>query len=378
MDYGRDREPERPRRRYYDYDYDPYSSRRRYPPRPRPRYRRRRRRVLPTLLGGCLLGILVTVVGAAIVVFLAFRASQGQGIGIGPVGTVQTFTHEDTTQVALSALSQLQICDKIGNISIQVDPNITTATIKSKKIVHKNTQKDADQAFSRIAVEVQPPSTINHPLTCTRPGGTPTPSPATPVTGNGGTSTTNTLTVNVTIPDSDSLLRTTGDAVDLTLTLPQQALPLDNTSPLLLDIEAPVGNITVDGVSGSLQITGGTGNVKVSHAVLAPGSHIGTAQGNVTFNGWLLPPNAPDTNASYVIQSEKGNIDVTVPDNTNVILDANTNVGAIHSEFPIEVNNNGGPVNYHGPLNSKAASQATAKLTLDVSTGNVNIHKASA
>jgi hypothetical protein len=98
----------------------------------------------------------------------------------------------------------------------------------------------------------------------------------------------------------------------------------------------------------------------------------------VTFDGWLLPPDPPDTNARYVLQSEKGTIDVTLPDNTNVTLDANTNVGAIHSEFPITVNNNGGPVNYHGPLNSNAPSQAVATLYLDVSTGNINAHKSQA
>jgi len=243
--------------------------------------------------------------------------------------------------------------------------------------VHKNTQSDATQAFGKIAVEVQPPGTITNPLTCTRPQGTPTPS-STPTATPADNTGANTLTVNVTIPDSDGLLRTTSDAVDLSITLPQKALPQDNIASLLLDIEAPVGAITVDGVSGSLQVSGGTGNVKISHAVLAPGSRIGTAQGNVTFNGWLLPANPPDPNARYVLQSEKGNIDVTLPDNTNVTLDANTNVGAIHSEFPIDVNNNGGPVNYHGPLNSQAASQAAAKLILDVSTGNVNIHKSQA
>jgi hypothetical protein len=335
------------------------------------------------LLTGCLLGILVAVLAAAaVVVFTAYRFSQGSGIGIGPVGNnTRTFTHQDTTQVALSALSQIQICDKIGNISVKVDPNATMATVTSTKIVHKNTQNDADQEFGHIAVEVQPPGTITNPLTCTRPQVTPTASssPAasatTTTTPTTTTSATNSaLTINVTQPTSDSFLPSTNDAVDLSLTLPQKALPQEVTS-LLLDIEAPVGNITVDGVSGLLQVNGSTGSVTVSHAVLAPGSQIATAQGNVTFNGWLLPPDTPDTNARYVLQSEKGDINVTLPDNTNVTLDANTNVGAIHSEFPITVDNNGGPVNYHGPLNRNTSSQAVATLYLDVSTGNIALHK---
>lgn len=383
MDDRRGRDTRPARRRYDDdeYEYDSYPRRRPYPPRPRPRPRRRRRRVWPVLLTGCLIGILVSVIAAAVVVFTAFRVSQGQGIG--PVGnSTRTFTHEDTTQVPLSTLSQLQICDKIGDVSIKVDPNATMATVTSKKVVHKSTQSDANQAFGRISVEVQPPGTITNPLTCTKPQMTPTAtatsatsatsaSPtASPTTGG----TNNMLIVNVTQPNSDSFMRTTSDEVDLSLTLPQKALP-QQVASMLLDIEAPVGNVTVDGVSGLLQISGSTGNVTVSHAVLAPGSQIEAAQGNVTFNGWLLPPDPPDTNARYVLQSEKGNIDVTLPDNTNVTLDANTNVGAVHSEFPLTVNNNGGPVNYHGPLNNSASSQATATLYLDVSTGNISIHK---
>jgi hypothetical protein len=383
---SRDRMPAR-RRNDDEYEYDSYPRRRPYPPRPRPRPRprRRRRRVWPVLLTGCLIGILVSVIAAAVVVFTAFRVSQGQGIGIGPVGnSTRTFTHEDTTQVPLSTLSQLQICDKIGDVSIKVDPNATMATVTSKKVVHKSSQSDANQAFGRISVEVQPPGTITNPLTCTKLQVTPTPPAASAASASPTASSTttagdtnSTLIVNVTQPNSDSFMRTTSDEVDLSLTLPQKALPQEVAS-MLLDIEAPVGNIMVDGVSGLLQISGSTGNVTVSHVVLAPGSQIEAAQGDVTFNGWLLPPDPPDTNARYVLQSEKGNIDVTLPDNTNVTLDANTNVGAVHSEFPLTVNNNGGPVNYHGPLNSSASSQATATLYLDVSTGNISIHKSQA
>src|SRR5579884_827214 len=314
MDDRRGRDPRPARRRYddeYDDEYDSYPRRRPYPPRPRPRPRprRRRRRVWPVLLTGCLIGILVSVIAAAVVVFTAFRVSQGQGVGIGPVGNpTRTFTHEDTTQIPLSTLSQLQICDKIGDVSIKVDPNATMATVTSKKVVHKSSQSDANQAFGRISVEVQPPNTITNPLTCTKPQVTPTAS-ASPTASSTATTgdTSGMLIVNVTQPNSDTFMRTTSDEVDLSLTLPQKVLP-QQVASMLLDIEAPVGNITVDGVSGLLQISGSTGNVTVSHAVLAPGSQIEAAQGNVTFNGWLLPPDPPDTNARYVLQSEKGNV----------------------------------------------------------------------
>ena len=384
MDRGRSGEPERPRRRYqryqrnqtsYDYDDDYEEYRRR-----RPRPRRRRRSAWPVLLTGCGIGILATVLAAAIVVFLAYRASQGGSVNIGPIGaSPRTFTREDTAQIPLTSISQMLICDKIGNISINVNPSATTATVKTTKIVHKTSQADANQEFSRIAVEMQPPGTLTNPQACVRsqtastPGAlTATPSvPSSTTTSNADSS----LVVNVDIPDSSGLLHATSDSVDVTVTLPQKLLTGDIPS-MLFAVNAPVGNITIDGLSGLLDIKGNTGNIKITHAILADGSHIETGQGSVTFNGWLLTATDTTIPGRYVFQSEQGNIDVTLPATTNVMLDANTNVGAIHSEFSIPVNNNGGPVNYSGPLNSSASTPSSTKLILDVSTGNVNIHKA--
>jgi hypothetical protein len=317
--------------------------------------------------------MVVTVLGAAAIVFLAVRASQGGAPGIGPLGGLHEFAREETTQVALSPVTQIQICDKIGNISLKVDPNVPTTTVKTKKIVHKASQADADQAFERIIVEVEPPGTVTSPLTCSKSG--PQATPTSSSTSSSATGNAETLTVNVTIPDSEGLLRTTRDAVDVTITVPQRALP-DDIASMLINIEAPVGNITIDGFSGVMKVNGSTGNVKVTHGVLAAGSQIATAQGNVSFDGWLLPPAKDVRWPRYLLQSEKGNIDVTLPGNTNVTLDANINIGTIQSDFPIKVHNsNGDPVNYHGPLNTQAGPPTATKLVLDVSTGNITIHR---
>ena len=180
----------------------------------------------------------------------------------------------------------------------------------------------------------------------------------------------------MTVPDSGGFLQNNGDSVDATITLPAAALPKNGPS-MQLDVEAPVGKVIVDGLSGVLNIRGSTGDVTVHHAILADGSHIETGQGNVTFDGMLVvPPTSSTQNpARFVFQSEQGNIAVTLPPTTNVTLDANTNVGAINSEFDIKVQNSSGSSNYHGPLDI-SAQPSPATLVLDVSTGNINIHKA--
>ncbi len=324
---------------------------------------------------GCGIGILVSVLAAAVVVFLAVRASHGSNIGPLPIisDTTTTFFKEDTTQVPLSAITQMQICDKIGNVSIKVDPNAQTASVTTKKIVHVSNQAAANQEFQRIGVEIQPPGTITNPLTCTgiaanaTPPGATTPTPA-PATGAGA------LTVNVTLPNSDGLLHGDSDAADIAITLPQSVLPT-NGPTMLLNLEAPVGNISVDGISGILNIRGGTGNISVSHAVLASGSHVGTTQGNITFNGLLAVPTETNATGNYYLTSEQGTIDVTLPTSTNVILDVNINVGKLNSDFTVPAQSSDGGVTYHGPLNSGTTPASTATLLLDVSSGTINLHK---
>jgi hypothetical protein len=357
-----------------DYEYEDERRPRRRPHPPSSRSYRRysypqhRRRVWPLLLAGCGMGILFTVAAAAVVVFLAFRSSQSH-----PLGSSHTFTQEDSVQVPISSIAQMQICNKIGNVMVQVDPGARATTVMTKKIVHMSSQSDADQEFKRIMVAVQPPATINDALTCTKPAITPTSAAPNAIAASNASS--NALTVNVTMPDGNGMMNTTSDAVDIVIKIPQNALPADGPT-MLLNVEAPVGDITIDGLSGILNVKGSTGNVSIKHAILANGSRIETGQGNITFNGLITVPPGSTAPTRYFIQDEQGNIDVTLPANTNITVDANTNVGAIHSEFAVPVNNNGGPVNYHGPLDPAASNVSPAVLVLDVSTGDVNIHKA--
>ena len=340
--------------------------------RPRPR---RRRSVWPVLLGGCAIGIFFTVIAAAVVVFFTVRTAQTGGVPIigggGLGGSTQSFTSVAMQPITLTSLTQLQVCDKIGNVSIAVDPTASAASIQTTKIVHMSSKASADAEFGRINVSVQQPPTGTQNLVCasSASSGTPTTSATPSANATGGA-----LFINTTIPDSNGLLHGTGDAVDMKITLTPQ-LFATASSPLQLNIQAALGNVTVDGVSGILNIIGSSGNVSVTRATLISGSSIGTGQGNVTFNGILAPPNNPTTQSSFVIRSEQGKLDVTLPASTNLVLSANTNVGTIHSDFPITPTNSGGSATYRGPLNATATTQSSAVLTVDVSTGDITLHK---
>jgi hypothetical protein len=351
------------------------------------RRRRRKRSMWPALLIGCGLGIFLAVLAAGAVVFFAIRSAQGLGSGggiggIGGIGNAPTMRQDATQTVPLTAfstLAQLQICDSIGDVTITADPNASAITVASEKIVHAANTSAAAQEFGRIGVNVQPialsAGASSSPLACASSTG------ATPPMQAGSPGGANVLAVVVSLPQSEGVFRGTTDAVNITLTVPQSALSNAGT-PFLLNVNAPLGNIKVTGISGNLQLKGSSGNITVSQAVLAIGTHIETGQGNVTFSGALaLPDGTPaqgSTPARYLLQSEQGNIDVTLSANTSVTLDANTNVGTISSsDFPLSIqNSSGGGMSYDGPLNTASAVAPTSVLILDVSTGNVTLHKA--
>jgi hypothetical protein len=327
---------------------------------------RRKRRAWGTFVLGCFIGIFLVVGAIAILVLLGITSLQTGGnlTNLPAALMTRTYTQSASQQISLSQLSQLTICDQVGNISVKVDPAASQATVATQKTVQSTSQANANKLFQQETVETQPPTTITQPLTCTQKPST-----------NTTTSSSSALTINVTIPQPAS------SKVDLTVTIPASAIQ-SNSPSLQLNIGAQQGNVEVNGLSGVLKVSNTSGNIDVQHAILAYGSQLQTNEGNVSFNGFLFMP-ASDTqaNARFLMNSETGDIHVTLPATTNLTLDANTNIGTINSNFPISVNNSGGtnkgPANYHGPLdNNSTTNLSPATLVLDVSTGNVYITKA--
>ncbi|GCE10415.1 hypothetical protein [Tengunoibacter tsumagoiensis] len=363
----------------YDDDFDEFQTNRRMQPRSSPssyvledeevpRKRRKKRSSWPTLLSGCALGILFVILAIGIVVVVVLRGAQGQGLppvpGFGNSGVSKAFTKEENVNIPLTALSQIILCNKTGNVTLKVDNQVTQPTITTKKTVHATSQSEADQKFSQLAVQVQPPTSA---LSCTTnaTGSTSDVTPtATPVATTASSATA--LIVNTIFPTGSS----TVNSVDISISLPQSILPADNPS-MQINVESS-GNIVLDGLSGTMNIKGGIGTVSVQHSVLADGSRI-SAHGKVSFSGFLNIP--PTTAPNFILQSEYG-ITVTLPSNANVVLDANTNVGTVKSDFNTPIPAGNGPVNYRGPLNPDSAFQSQATLVLDVSTGDVIINKA--
>ena len=336
------------------------------------RHSRRRKSSLPSMLLGCGLGMLVTVgLAIAVVLYFVVPSLKNGGTPINPFNPLHQFTKEESATTPITSLGAVEVCTKIGNVSLLVDPNSATTTIISKKTVQATSQGDAQQKFAQMKVEVQPPATVTQPLTCTR---LPKPTNAQDPTASGEA-----LIVNVVFPTTGGLAQETTASTDITIHIPPGILP--QTPSLQVGVEAPVGNITVQGLSGVYSLHGNTGAIKVTQAILASGSRLETGQKGVTFNGLLLIPPTATTNdpARYYIRSEQGDIDVTLPANLNIQTNLTTNIGKIKSDFPIQPQKDPKDENsmsYNGPLNPPAGAPAPAALNLDVSIGNITIHKA--
>lgn len=357
-----------------EYEYSPAPRRRR----PQPQYRQaprrqRKRRVWPWLLAGCAGGILVLVLAAVVVIFVALRtATNGGSVPTIPGITSQSnYTRQSQQTLQIALLNQLQIHNQIGNVTITADPSATNTTITTVKKVKAVSSDNANQEFNNISVQVQSPTTTT---------------PASP------------LTINATVPDSGSIFGSHNDSVDINITLPASAVisatsaptTIPSTTPttttststqataFALNVNNSIGNIMVSGIKGILLLKDDIGNITVEHSTLFDTSHLLTGTGNMIFNGDLdTTPLTSEATPRYKLQSETGKVDVTLPGETNVILDTNTNFGKITSDFPINITTSDKAANFYGPLNSNTTSgPPIAVLTLNVSTGDVTIHRA--
>ncbi len=316
----------------------------------------KRRRVWSTLLIGCIGGIVTIALILGVIAFILFRAIPLNFGGIGKTSYTKQLPQQPLP--ITSSIKQLQVNNRVGNISITVDPSATQGTLTGVMKVQASNSSDAAKEFGRIAVDVKPGSDPSI------------------------------LTVNATVPDtSGALLPGSSDSVDLTIVLPSS---VNNIPPFTLNAGvAAAGDIAIQNFNGVLALTDNTGNITVQHGLLAAGSCLQTNNGNITLGGGsildliyasqLIPCTTNTTQNPhpwFSIKSGTGNVDVTLgTESTNLILDANTNNGKINNDFGLNVQQNpDGSATYHGPL--IPGSSPTASLALTVSTGNINLHKA--
>lgn len=131
------------------------------------------------------------------------------------------------------------------------------------------------------------------------------------------------------------------------------------------DLHTNSGSITVDGVKGKLKAHTDFGGIKIKNAE-AVTLDLQTKSGTVEFAGSL-------GTGPHTVQSDFGEIDLTLPTDTKLNVDLSTSFGKIKSDLPITVTLNGTSQDQGdqivGSING-GGDQFTAKTN----SGSVNIH----
>src|SRR5579859_998314 len=122
----------------------------------RPQYKQQRKRsVWPWLLLGCAGGVILIVLAAVVIVLVAVRSATNGGSipAIPGVPNQSTYSNSNQQTLQITSLSQLQIHNQIGNVTITADPNATATTITTTKHVKAATSDDANKEFNNISVQ---------------------------------------------------------------------------------------------------------------------------------------------------------------------------------------------------------------------------------
>ncbi|HET8912166.1 MAG TPA: hypothetical protein VFN23_11920 [Ktedonobacteraceae bacterium] len=361
---GQFEEEYRPRRRRQSaYEDDEYEHE---PARPRRQRRRRRRSIWPFLLIGCggIICLIIIFVALAILRFGSSINSNSNG-GFGGLGISpdSTYTQPESQTLPVGHLSNIQINNQVGNVTVLVDPKATEAMVQTTKKVKASSKSLADQEFRNLIVKIQQDSSAN-------------------------------LNIDGTIPTQNGTVfnNNNDDSVDLQITLPPSAS--GQPTALILGINLSVGQVKVSGLSGWFTINNKIGDVIVQGANLVPGSKITSTNGNVTFSGTLITnvsgpatptpvvgapgvtPTPSGNQPIYTFKSEVGNLDITIPA-TNVTLDANSNSGKLTSDFQLTPapTQDGNSVTFYGPLMPQ--TNPAQILIAHVGSGNITLHQAS-
>ena len=355
-----------------EYNAHPEQEEHSYQPEHRHRHHHRhekRRRVFSTVFTGCLGGVITLLVVAAILVFLILHNTPvGQNLGV----TKTTVNQPPQTQtLALDNATQLIVKNQVGNISVNVDQNATTATLTSVKHVQASSQSDANTQFKGIILSIKPLVQSADPACLV----------------------SSCLSISATVPTNTSsgglFGGGNGDSIDLAITLPPGFNSPDPGVPDIITASADAGNINVSSFNGVLNLNGNAGNITIAHTLLFASTCIQTLHGNISiaqqsiFDLTSASPRVPCNNTTstdatrpwFNIKSGVGNLDITLTTNlNNLLLDANTNDGKITDDFNLALTSSNGSYSYHGPIMPN--TNPTASLYVATSTGDIALHKA--
>lgn len=126
------------------------------------------------------------------------------------------------------------------------------------------------------------------------------------------------------------------------------------------DLDTKNGKISVDGAQNELKAHSDFGSITVLNAHDAT-IDLSSKNGGLTFSGSL-------GEGPHVLHSDFGNIKITLPQDTKLNLDLQTDFGKITSSFSITINGDMDSRHWNGSINGGGAT-----LTIDTKNGNISL-----
>jgi len=152
----------------------------------------------------------------------------------------------------------------------------------------------------------------------------------------------NANTININEQKTSSI--STNTYVDLDITLPANS-----------DIQASLnsGAITIDGVSGAMNLKDNSGTIDIENSTLTGTSNIRENAGDIIFRGSIT--NAGD----YTFENNGGTIDLALLANSAFTLDSKDDIGKVNNEFG----------------SNTVGTNPTSQIHVKDHTGTITIHK---
>jgi hypothetical protein len=133
--------------------------------------------------------------------------------------------------------------------------------------------------------------------------------------------------------------------VDLNITVPSLSDIQDNSN---------AGTLSIDGVSGQMNVQANAGTIDVTNATLKGDSTFEANAGTINYSGSLTP------HGTYNFHTDAGSINLTLPSNSSFTLDSKVNAGSVNNDFESDT----------------VGSAPYAQVIANANAGSVNIHKA--
>ncbi len=123
------------------------------------------------------------------------------------------------------------------------------------------------------------------------------------------------------------------------------------------------GDINASNASGQMTLRADSGNLSVQSASASGNSSFETSSGDIGYTGSLGPQ------GTYLFKADSGNVDLTLPGDAAMQVQASTDSGSIHSVFS--------GINIDGKAATGTAGSAPyAQVTIQTSSGDINLNRA--